>query len=194
MVFYLGLKYNRLSNITNGTFKGLKNLKELDVSNNRIRDISSRSFGDLVNLQTLNLSNNNLEAINFWIPTRIAYIYFEFNRISFIDKDSFKNTPILSTLTLNDNIIKSLSTDIFYNTNLQKLELRHNKLSDIEPGSLRRTELRKPLDLIDLSFNNLSQIRSGDYNTLRTQILDLSNNQIKTIEKDAFLNSNFSLN
>ena len=79
---------------------------------------------------------------------------------------------------------------MFYNRNLQKLELRHNRLSDIEPGSLRRTELRKPLDIIDLSFNNISQIRIGDYNNLRTQILDLSNNQIKTIEKDAFFNSN----
>jgi len=192
-LFYLDIRSNRLTKLTNRTLKGLVSLSEIDLSVNQIQTIDQLAFLDQRNLLLLNLSNNKLEYLNFKLPSNIGYVYLDFNRISFIEKEMFKNNKILSILTLNDNLIKSLSTDMFLSTIIMQMNFKNNRISEIEPGFFRRiiSNLGKPLVSLDLTNNNLSRIKTGDFNDLTVKYLDFSHNQLQTIEKNAFQNSNF---
>ncbi|XP_078700945.1 leucine-rich repeat-containing protein Bf66946-like isoform X2 [Branchiostoma floridae x Branchiostoma belcheri] len=60
---WLVLKYNNLAKLGSHDFKGLKQLKGIDLSHNNIRRISGAAFRHLVHLDTLDLSNNALQTL-----------------------------------------------------------------------------------------------------------------------------------
>ncbi len=57
----IDLSHNNITNIEDGSFKGLNNLKQIDLSNNSIKKLSLHLFDDLDNLNHIRLNNNPLE-------------------------------------------------------------------------------------------------------------------------------------
>ena len=56
------LSPNRLSNLQGGTFNGLTNLEELDVSSNFLMEVPADALRDLVKLRTLVLHDNLIQV------------------------------------------------------------------------------------------------------------------------------------
>eukprot|EP00058_Branchiostoma_floridae_P013065 XP_002598553.1 hypothetical protein BRAFLDRAFT_66944 [Branchiostoma floridae] len=61
---WLVLKYNNLAKIGSHDFKGLKQLKGIDLSNNNIRKISRGALRHLVHLDNIDLSGNSLQSLS----------------------------------------------------------------------------------------------------------------------------------
>ncbi|KAI8487794.1 Leucine-rich repeat-containing protein 3 [Branchiostoma belcheri] len=61
---WLVLKYNNLAKIGSHDFKGLKQLKGIDLSHNKIKKISRGALRHLVHLDNIDLSNNALQTLS----------------------------------------------------------------------------------------------------------------------------------
>ena len=101
------------------TFRELKNLKELNLSNNEIEDLEDNVFRILYNLEILNLANNKLTHLN-------DNLFRNFGKL----KKMFDYLKLLEELHLNGNSIKSITDDnkilpleqkIFENTKLNNI-------------------------------------------------------------------------
>ena len=107
-------------------------LTHLDISNNRIESIGANTFRRLEYLKKLDLSNNKLGTTS---------------------KDTlrvlFHNNTNLVSLTMAYNGLTYLPQNIFaFNTKLEKLDLRGNKLNQIH------FEISNLISLIDLDFKS----------------------------------------
>ncbi len=56
---------NKLTHLNEASFKGLKNLTQLDLSSNKLTEINEETFRDTCNLSELDLSFNELIDIRF---------------------------------------------------------------------------------------------------------------------------------
>lgn len=137
--------------------KLLRSLRTLDLSNNRIKRIRSRAFEDLGQLNTLRLAFNNdlqldrdsfaglgrtlknlnLKGINLkHIPeaifnlTELAFLDLAQNKIEEIKPRMFKNHHLLTALSLERNLIRSMHPDTFVglNDSLSSLSLLNNMI------------------------------------------------------------------
>lgn len=87
------------------------------------------------------------------------------------DSVSYSNT----TLDLSNTGLTKVSQDVFKKTNLTKLDLSHNQLTNAIPGEIRFLSKLETLDLSDNAMTNLPA-EIGQLQNLKT--LDLSNNQL----------------
>lgn len=88
------LKGNEIFKISVNAFKGLKNLKRLDLSANILEEIAPGTFDHLMDLKDLDLSGNEISTIN---------------------KDLFKQNPRLEIINFSDNKIKAINASDFEN-------------------------------------------------------------------------------
>lgn len=130
----LSLKGKKISDISE--IKGLSEqvqLEELDLSKNQIKEI--KGLETLINLQYLNLSKNQIkEVIGLEKNKKLTKLYLDHNEISEV-KGLDKN-PNLIEINLSHNLIQSV--DWVYNLPLKS---------------------SKPLQLLDLSYNAINDIR-----------------------------------
>lgn len=92
------------------TFKGLKQLKLLDLYENQIKEIESGTFSDLPSLSVINLQHNKLTRIvaeSFKNLLNLDTLYLDHNEITAVDLQSFPNNSKLS-VTLGGNPICKL--------------------------------------------------------------------------------------
>ena len=167
----LNLSINRISDVS--PLAGLINLTELDLSSNQIWDVSS--LERLKNLKTFHIGNN---------PVSIVVVPPDLNLRTAIEKAldktpgaAIKPSDMLTLTELKVELagIQDL-TGLEYAANLERLDLRNNKILDIAPlaglTNLERLDLRnnKILDIapltglpnlkwLDLSYNNIQDFR-----------------------------------
>nr|XP_027202969.1 uncharacterized protein LOC113796878 [Dermatophagoides pteronyssinus] len=202
------------------TIKTLKSLKTLDLSNNRIRRIRPQAFEDLNQLSTLRLAFNhdihldinsfnglgrtlknlNLKGINLkHIPdailnlTELAFLDLAQNKIEEIKPRMFRNHHLLTALSLERNLIRSMHPDTFVglNDSLSSLSLLNNMLIEFPLLALSKlTGLR----VLDLGFNAIRQLPEQSFrsNELLT-LLALDGNPLKTLSLQTFKHLNNSL-
>ncbi|KAM7401338.1 hypothetical protein PAMA_005503 [Pampus argenteus] len=121
--------------------------------------------------------------------SNITVIGLSHNRISVLDKESFRNLPFLHTLLLDHNLLTSQALQGGALTNLTQLEvlaLGHNLISMIQAGWLKGT---KALRSLKLEGNLLTSLDSGSFplNDLRDlESLDVSDNQINHLDRNSF--------
>ena len=129
------------------------------------------------------------------------------NAITRLSSQLFANLAILSHLGLDKNLLEDLPSSLFANTsNLKVLDLSHNRFTMIpEAVNVSALQSLQSLSLsgnlvsslgnlqmpslwrLEVSDNRLSNVTSTNLGGLPgLQVLDLSNNQITTIEKAAF--------
>uniref|UniRef100_A0A0L8HEX5 G-protein coupled receptors family 2 profile 2 domain-containing protein n=1 Tax=Octopus bimaculoides TaxID=37653 RepID=A0A0L8HEX5_OCTBM len=176
-----------ITNFEDGSLQGLSNLQNLLLEDNKINNIEG-AFKGLVNLRILELRNNNITTIDegsFQSLSNLKELYMDRNKISNIDKDGFKGLYNLKELRLVANKIVTIDGRWFQDlSNLTSLNLGYNEIIDIENGSFKNLD---KLEELDLRGNGIKNNGNGSWEQLRNlKKLKLANNQISNIEKDSF--------
>ncbi|CAF1001076.1 unnamed protein product [Brachionus calyciflorus] len=204
------------SQIPNGFFEHLR-INELIINNSRINSILNKSFIGLFQINKiifngLNLSHfesesflglniSDLDLVNCNIDDKfmqenshalknlktLDHFTLTHNKITYLDHKWFSNLKITSLFNLSHNYIRKIDIDTFKSmTNLQRLNLKFNNFTKCF-DQLPLLHLKTSLTRLILSHNKLTCIPVFD-RFIRMKILDLSNNQIETLDYNVFQN------
>lgn len=157
----LNLSNNRIRRIESGTFDNNTNLQAIRLDANLLTDITGL-FTNLPKLVWLNISENKLNFFDYsMIPANLQWLdihankikelgnYFEIDThlsLSTIDASANLLTEItgssipnsVEVLTLTDNLIAKVQSYTFFKKpNITKVDLFGNKLTTLDPNSLR---------------------------------------------------------
>ena len=140
----LDLSSNLIQTINEGDLSGLAELGSLNLEHNDLADVDDNSFRDLTALQKLDLSNNELETLT---------------------RETFIGLENMLTMDLSMNEIKNIE-GIFANlTQLTRIDLRGNKITEITENSFRNlVNLRYLL----LGENLIARIAPNSFRDLKT--------------------------
>ncbi|XP_077980182.1 uncharacterized protein LOC144435462 [Glandiceps talaboti] len=162
----LVMKTMVLQTIDADTFESLssENLKYLDLSNNNITVLTNSSpFRGLQNLQHLTLDGNSLH-------------HFE--------KDAFKELKSVVSLSMNNNALSVLFSDMFTcmkNVPLAYLYIRYNKITYVQTGALNGLGNLLELDLYSNKIDP-GTLQNEDFAGLnKIERIDLGNNHNKQV-------------
>jgi len=177
----LDLSNNALTSLSGRPFRALLSLIHLDLSKNSLGTLKGSSLGDLARLLRLNLRGNKLVALadaDFRGLAKLQWLDVSDNAIASAAAGAFRGLNGLDELVADFNA--NLGSLVIVGRRLQKVSLRRSGLTAV-PASLTRS-----VRTLILTENRLKGIRCGDldsYPLLRE--LDLSQNDIETIEDDA---------
>lgn len=157
----LNLSRNKIQKVEPGAFDNNINLQAIRLDGNYLSDIEGL-FAKLPNLIWLNISDNKLKWFDYaLIPTGLQWLdihansitelgnYFEIEsnlHLSTFDASSNKLTEITGSaipdsvelLFLNDNLISKVQSYTFFKKpNLTRVDLYGNKITSLNPNSLR---------------------------------------------------------
>ncbi|EEB11359.1 toll, putative [Pediculus humanus corporis] len=157
----LNLSRNKIQKVEPGAFDNNVKLQAIRLDGNYLSDIGGL-FAKLPNLIWLNISDNRLEWFDYaLIPTGLQWLdihanritelgnYFEIEshlRLSTFDASANKLTEITGSaipdsvelLFLNDNLISKVQSYTFFKKpNLTRVDLYGNKITSLNPNSLR---------------------------------------------------------
>ncbi|KAL1490092.1 hypothetical protein ABEB36_012834 [Hypothenemus hampei] len=189
---YINLKDNKIGNLEQKCFSGLKRLIHLDLSSNCIKIITANIFSELINLDILNLNYNKIFHIQPYAFTgliNLKFLYLNNNDLKKLEDQMFKPLTNLKILYLEHNNIKELHQNAFANLrNLNYLYLNNNSITFLVQYNF------KPLtSLIDLQLrsNNISEIQVSSFNGLKNlRVLHLGDNNIRTVKPYGFIGLN----
>lgn len=163
----LNLSRNKIQKVEPGAFDNNLNLQAIRLDGNYLSDIGGL-FAKLPNLIWLNISDNQLEWFDYaMIPTGLQWLDIHANRItelgnyfeiesnlhlSTFDASANKLTEITGSaipdsvelLFLNDNLISKVQSYTFFKKpNLTRVDLYGNKITSLNPNSLRISAVPK---------------------------------------------------
>ncbi|XP_070541219.1 insulin-like growth factor-binding protein complex acid labile subunit [Ptychodera flava] len=162
----LNLSGNNITELDAYVFSELTLLRYLDLSASNVVRVSSNAFVGLQSLETLLLSDNNITAI----PDR-----------------TLKDTPLLRHISLRGNFFMDVPKALTLPQNLQVLDLSHNMI--LKFNFDKSFENLQTLLELNLEGNKITSIISENFvglNGTKLQILDLSYNNLETINQDSF--------
>lgn len=143
-------------------FKGLVELKKLNLAHNDIAEIAPTQFAKMRNLIEVNL---------------------DYNQLTEIPASAFEECPELKYVFMRNNMIKSLPGNLFNaNPALKIAFLSHNEVDAIEDSLLQNKPELKRVDLGDNSFESVGDIFEGSQNKLeyaylyQNQVADVNEN------------------
>ncbi|XP_055276085.1 opticin [Moschus berezovskii] len=163
---YLYARFNRISHIRAGDFKGLTKLKRIDLSGNSISSIDDKALRLLPALRDLILPENKLTALPA-LPTGIEVLDVRMNRLqsSGIQPEAFRALEKLQFLYLADNLLDAIPRSL--PLSLRSLHLQNNKIETVRRDAFCDAEehrhTRRQLEDIRLDGNpvNLSLFPSA---------------------------------
>ncbi|PWA15391.1 TLR4 interactor with leucine rich repeats [Gambusia affinis] len=124
------LSENEIRHIGNHVFQNLKKLSRLSLSNNRISGVDRDGLRGLSSLREFLIDGNELEEIKAgWLDPleRVEVLDFSHNRLVSVDPSAFSRLTYLEVLRLKNNLLSSLSGEIFaFNSVLQNIDLHGN--------------------------------------------------------------------
>ncbi|CAH0547883.1 unnamed protein product [Brassicogethes aeneus] len=128
----LDLRFNKIKEVTPGTFKGHRDLKSILLNNNLLTGIKNGTFEGLHNLQYLYLYKNRIKHVEpgaFHGLLKLERLYLQNNDLQVLQPGIFSNLPSLDRLNLYNNHISHIPPKTFDNLpRLTKLRLDHNAL------------------------------------------------------------------
>ncbi|MEJ1277073.1 lumican [Cricetulus griseus] len=166
----LQLARNKVSRIPQGTFSNLENLTLLDLQHNKLLDNAFQrdTFKGLKNLMQLNMAKNALRNMPPRLPANTMQLFLDNNSIEAIPENYFNVIPKVAFLRLNHNKLSdaglpSKGFDVSsildlqlshnqltnfprINANLQHLHLDHNKIKNVNISVICPTTLRAEQD------------------------------------------------
>lgn len=191
----LYLQGNSFTTIDWKAFGQLKNLKILDLGNNQLVKVE---FHGLESLEKLLINNNSIESMKDVVLrdlSNLKVLSVDRNLIARISEDdlhSLGECRRLISLSMVFNQLKAVDTRALEPIhNLQTLSLQNNHLSslsnDIDSGKVSFLRPLGKLKQLYLGFNDLTEVMENDLSSLRSlETLELDNNQIEKIDKEAF--------
>nr|XP_046180757.1 transforming growth factor beta activator LRRC32-like [Oncorhynchus gorbuscha] len=154
----LDLSYNQLEIISEGAFRDVAQLQELNLARNALShnvDSTSRALGSLHRLRRLDISLNGLDD-----DTAGLYL---------------RDKSILERLDLTGNGLTRLTPKLFAESlSVRSIRIENNLITAIEEGTF---EPLKKLKILNLARNNLVYI--CDFKLHHVKLLNLSRNSIE---------------
>ncbi|XP_004623840.1 keratocan [Octodon degus] len=156
----LQLARNKVSRIPQGTFSNLENLTLLDLQHNKLLDSAFQrdTFKGLKNLMQLNMAKNALRSMPPRLPANTMQLFLDNNSIEGIPENYFNVIPKVAFLRLNHNKISDtgLPSRGFDVSSILDLQLSHNRLTKFPRISARLQHLH--LDHNKIQSVNVSRI------------------------------------
>lgn len=163
----------------------LRELETIRITNSSLKEVHFNAFHGLKKLSHVDLSNNNLTTIDadtFLNNKKLKHVVLNGNPIQMKPKQkSFLNSEsILELLLVNCNI-GHIPPGVFASLkNLEFLDLRNNKLTEINADTFGMMINLESIDLGDNSISKIDKDAFADIDDLT--VLSLRGNKIKTIE------------
>lgn len=121
------LQENRITYITSGALRQLRNLTHLDLEDNRIRAIQPGALLGLKKLQVLTLKGNKLTSLPLRLPSSLTHLDLSENCISSLDLPSLSALINLQVLRINSNCLRSVPENTFDSLpRLRSVDLTNN--------------------------------------------------------------------
>ncbi|CAL8268247.1 unnamed protein product [Merluccius merluccius] len=180
-VHQLSLHSNKIWFIEHGLFRGMKNLKFLDLSKNSLDvfALSQSTIGKLGAVESLDLSGNGLHTgmTNYFLRDSLSLVNLSLssNSLTKISKDTFRGSLALRKVSLHNNVILEIEDGAFnVLLDLIELDLSKNSINCITDFDLSE------LEILNLSRNSLEAFQTTDSEFLEYKLvtLDLSQNKI----------------
>ena len=169
----VSLSWNRIEDIDPQTFYDNPDLEFLDFNSNKLRTLKPDVFQNNLNLMSVDLSSNSLVSIY---------------------DTTFRNNPNLQYLYLSKNKhVRFHNGLLILASSLKVFDAQHCNLSHLSPDFFKNTTNLRVLLLGNNNFTSLDCVpntdRDGYVGSLtELQVLDLSNNQLQTIDVEIFKN------
>uniref|UniRef100_A0A8C7ZAE9 G-protein coupled receptors family 1 profile domain-containing protein n=1 Tax=Oryzias sinensis TaxID=183150 RepID=A0A8C7ZAE9_9TELE len=178
--FSRGFHSNKIQSIPDHAFTGNPSLTTVFFYDNPIQSVGRTAFQNLPELRTLSL-NGAAELNEFpdLTGTRsLESLTITGARITSLPTSVCEQLPNLQLLDLSYNQIQSLPSFSACES-LQKLDLHHNEVEELEENTFTGlTSLR----FLDLSWNRLSTVKPNGFSALPAlNRLDLSSNQLSSL-------------
>uniref|UniRef100_A0A3P9L107 Si:ch211-191d15.2 n=1 Tax=Oryzias latipes TaxID=8090 RepID=A0A3P9L107_ORYLA len=121
------LQENRITYITSGALRQLRNLTRLDLEDNRISAIQSGALLGLKRLQVLTLKGNKLRSLPLNLPSSLMHLDVSENCISSLHLPSLAALVNLQVLKINSNCLRSVPENTFDSMpRLRSVDLNNN--------------------------------------------------------------------
>lgn len=136
----LYLRYNRLTEIPDGSFKGVSQLRWLDLGFNTIANISKEALDGSVYLRKLDLQNNLLTSVpSFKSKIRLQMLRLSGNRIRKLSSSSFsRNFRAVRELYFDNVGLQKVTSSAFSRLRrLDVLDFRNNSLTSLSVSQLK---------------------------------------------------------
>ncbi|KAF7693836.1 hypothetical protein HF521_007589 [Silurus meridionalis] len=176
----LDLQNNKITEIRENDFKGLKGLHALILVNNKITIIHAKAFAPLVNLQRLYLSKNMLKDIPNNMPKSVQELRIHENQITKIKKASFTGMVNVIVMELGSNPLTSSGVDADAFKDLKRVS--YIRIADTNITSIPKG-LPTALSELHLDGNKITKVTADSLKGLKHLAkLGLSNNEISVVE------------
>ncbi|KAK5604519.1 hypothetical protein CRENBAI_015855 [Crenichthys baileyi] len=121
------LQENRITYITSGALRQLRNLTRLDLEDNKIRAIQPGALLGLKKLKVLTLKGNKLTSLPLNFPPSLTHLDLSKNCISSLDLPSLSALINLQVLQINSNCLRSVPENTFDSLpRLRSVDLTNN--------------------------------------------------------------------
>lgn len=182
-LWLLELDQNPITEIPDYAFRGLDKLRRIELTWEKVKKIGNRAFTFLPSLERLSLVNVKLDGFpNLTGTTSLQVLTLTVSDITELPEDLCQKQKQLLDMTLNFNSIARIP-DLSGCLSLSVLKIEHNQIRSIG-SSLRNLGNLKDLTLKGNIIQNLESRTFEGVTSLET--LNLANNEIKFIAKDAF--------
>ena len=180
---HLDLSYNMIKSVSSDAFRGLVNLKVLNLNWNEIDyaslNLQKKSlFSDLLNLRELHTSNQLLMAKrNLSLYDFLEYLQY------------LKNLKYLNVACLfgSDDKFKFDFNSLNFLVNLEKFICYSNNLNMLDSTIKEKVALTEKLVHLDLAENSLEKLSTNLFkNFFNIHTLDLRRNSIEIIQDNLF--------
>ena len=155
---FLNFNYNGITAFPLAAFRGLHELRRLDLSENALTVIRTNWFKDLEKLEWLDFSHNQLVAIPdraFEKLHKLLQLSLKFNKIEIVTKKMFKHNGKLQEISLSGNKIKAIQAGTFDPMNqLTYLSFLANKCVSKEFENKRSKEVNTGLTTCYKNWNS----------------------------------------
>uniref|UniRef100_A0A8C2AAG4 Decorin n=2 Tax=Cyprinus carpio TaxID=7962 RepID=A0A8C2AAG4_CYPCA len=182
----LDLQNNKISEIRENDFKGLKGLQTLILVNNKITIIHAKAFSSLINLERLYLSKNLLKDVPANIPKSLQELRIHENQINKIKKSSFAGMANVIVMELGSNPLSSSGVDNGAFADLKRVS--YIRIADTNITSIPKG-LPSSLFELHLDGNKITKVTADSLKGLKNlSKLGLSHNEISVVENGSLAN------
>ncbi|VVC87749.1 unnamed protein product [Leptidea sinapis] len=181
-LFGLRLVDNKVTYLNENTFEHLPQLQVLNLASNKIMHVAEGCFRKNINLKLLRMDGNDITEFNgiFNSLHSLVWLNMSANKISTFDFSSFPSS--LEWLDLHMNIIHTFfNNDLYSNTNIKLLDLSFNNISQVIVTSIPIS-----VEKLYLNDNEIKYIQVGSFSKLqKLSTVTLNNNKLEQIDMNA---------
>ncbi|XP_011557532.3 toll-like receptor 6 [Plutella xylostella] len=181
-LFGLRLVDNKVTFLNEDTFEHLPQLQVLNLASNKINHVSPGCFRKNINLKLLRMDGNEINKFDGIFNTldTLVWLNMSENKITFFDFKSFPSS--LEWLDLHKNSIENfVNDDMYSHLNIKLLDLSFNNISQ-----LTVTSIPKSVEKLYLNDNYINYIQVGAFSKLqRLSTVTLNNNRLVQLDMNA---------